>query len=141
MPTANVSPTSASAAVADFWARIREDDLTAVAEVTRSRVLEACSSVDTFSFEIVEGEEGKAGDNQRESSATSVEAGTPRPVVEAWNQDKLMGLVKLVSKSYCGAAIGNDVLSTARDFKACALHWKDQSSVNQVLIRGREPSG
>ena len=106
--------------VAEFWAEIRSGSHETRAEATRQVLLASCPSVDAFSFEVEEGTE--VGDTVRESSAVNVSAGTPRPVVESWNQNKLVGIQVLFSDDWiCGAAVGNDVGAEVQDFKACAI--------------------
>lgn len=114
------SGTEPSTAVAEFWATIRQPGHESIAEAARQTILRACPSVNTFSFELVE-EDLAIGAAPRESPVASVETGTPRPVIEAWNQERLVHLVVFDSGVICGAAVGNDVPVAARDFKACAL--------------------
>lgn len=74
----------------------------------------------TRTFEMVD-TETDAPAAAGKTPVTSVELGTPRTVVDAWNHDKLVSLVELNESKFCGAAIGTEVKSVARDFKACAL--------------------
>lgn len=109
-----------SDAVSKFWATLRQPGHEIIAEATRQAILRSCPAINTFSFELIE-EDLALGSGPCESPVASVETGTPRPVIEAWNQDKLVQLVVFDSGGICGAAVGNDVPVAARDFKACAL--------------------
>ena len=117
-PAETVDP---STEVARFWAEIRSVSHETRAETTRQVLLASCPSVDAFSFDVVDEEEA-GGEILRESPVASVSAGTPRPVVESWNQNKLVGVQLLWRERWiCGAAVGNDVTALVSDFKACAF--------------------
>ncbi|KAL7484868.1 hypothetical protein ACHAW6_010477 [Cyclotella cf. meneghiniana] len=121
MPTLETAADSEpSEAVSKFWATLRQPGHEIIAAATRQSILRSCPAINTFSFELIE-KDLAVGAGPRESPVASVEAGTPRLVIEAWNQDKLVQLVVLNSGAICGAAVGNDVPVAARDFKACAL--------------------
>lgn len=112
--------TDVSSVVGDFWAGIRQPDLAPLVSSTRDRILSVCPAIDTFSFDLVEEEGAVTGTSGTETPVVSVEAGTPRPVVAAWNENKLVGLFVFVPGVRCGAAVG-DVSIAVRDFKACYL--------------------
>lgn len=121
MPTLETAADSEpSEAVSKFWATLRQPGHEIIAAATRQSILRSCPAINTFSFELIE-KDLAVGAGPRESPVASVEAGTPRLVIEAWNQDKLVQLVVFDSGAICGAAVGNDVPVAARDFKACAL--------------------
>ncbi|KAL3770242.1 hypothetical protein ACHAWO_009556 [Cyclotella atomus] len=123
MPTMASSPLSPepSSVVARFWSSLRSSAHEEATEVARRVLLEQAPVTEAFSFDMVD-EEGQIGGGQpRESPLAAVEAGTPRPVVQSWNQDKLVSLVFIRRDYICGAAIGNDVTPAAVDFKACLL--------------------
>lgn len=113
-------------AVQHFWSTIRQADHEAISEATRQILLRACPSVETFSFDMVD---DVTGDDEGRPPALSVEAGTPKPVVKSWNDNKLVGLQLVKKDVICGAAIGNDTAPSARDFKACALPLRGDEGV------------
>jgi hypothetical protein len=123
MPTMATSPLSPepSAVVARFWSSLHSSAHEEATETARRVLLEQPPITEAFSFDTVD-DEGETGAGQpRESPIAAVEAGTPRPVVQSWNQDKLVSLVFIRRDYICGAAIGNDVTPAAVDFKACLL--------------------
>jgi hypothetical protein len=118
MPSAT-SSVDASSVVGEFWAGIRQPDLGPLVSSTRERIISVCPVIDTFSFDLIDDEEAAAG-TLRETPVVSVETGTPRPVVTAWNENKLVGVIVFRSGVQCGAAVG-DVGVSVKDFKACSL--------------------
>ncbi|KAL7484126.1 hypothetical protein ACHAW6_010879 [Cyclotella cf. meneghiniana] len=104
--------------VARFWTNLRSALHNELMESTRWVLLAKCPAVGTFLFDLID--DVTSGD-QGEAPILAVEAGTPRPVVSAWNDDKLVHLVVVERDSICGAAVGNDVKPAARDFKACSF--------------------
>jgi len=105
--------------VADFWSGIRQEDITGLVQSTRTAITEMCGSVGTFSFELVDEPSDAAGTGT--TPVTSVEPGTPRTVVDAWNHNKLVGLVELRVSGICGAAIGEHGSESVKDFRACPV--------------------
>jgi hypothetical protein len=116
MPTAELQAEEPAAVVERFWRNIRLPSPELLVAQTRRDL--STVGVETFSFDMVD--DALSTGEQGESPAISVEAGTPRPVVKAWNEDKLVGLFQ-ITRGACRAAVGNDVAAAARDFKACAL--------------------
>jgi hypothetical protein len=110
-----------SVVVSNFWTSLRSSAHEEATETARRVLRDQAQVTEAFSFDLVEGEEGGGTGQPRESSLASVEPGTPRPVVQSWNQDKLVSLVLIRRDRICGAAIGNDITSAAADFKACLL--------------------
>ena len=121
----SLSNPDSSQIVQKFWETIREPGHDVIAMETQRALREICPAIDTFSFDVVDEnpESGSAGGGVQtsESPFTSVEVGTPRPVVDSWNQNKVVSLFIIDTLDTCGAAIGNDIPQGCRDFKACSL--------------------
>jgi hypothetical protein len=114
MPSATTS-VDASSVVAEFWAGIRQPELGPLVSSARERIVSVCPTIDTFSFDLINDEEAAAG-TSRETPVASVEAGTPRPVVTAWNDNKLVGLAP-----------------RPRISKRVLYHWKGKLNAQWVL--------
>lgn len=119
----SLSTPEPSQIVHKFWETLRQPGHDVITMETRRALLEICPAIDTFSFDVVDEniDAGDGGVDQRESPFTSVEAGTPRPVIDSWNQNKVVSLFLLEAADTCGAAIGNDIPQSCHDFKALVL--------------------
>jgi hypothetical protein len=106
----------------EFWQGIRDGVDPAQLTAIQERLKVHCPSVDAFSFEVVDEEGAPAG--ELGTSPRTLEPGTPKNAVDAWNSAKLVALTKVLSAEVCGAAIGT-VKAGAQDFKACCVSKVD----------------
>ena len=98
-----------------FWCAVISRDKTAAAQAARGLDIPLVE-IPTYSFDTEEGE-GGIRSTTGAYSLSGVPPGTPKTVLDAWNQDKEVKLMMVEGGVHCGARIGDG----DNYFQACAL--------------------
>lgn len=128
-----VSQAEAVSLATEFWTRFR-DAQSAVRIQEIREMIKTVSVTEAFSFELLEQDDAEGEGTS--AASVQVEPGTPKPLLDAWNSNKVVGLFVLEAEDSCLAAVGQDVKPSAVDFKVCALSLSGDNLCEYAMHKG-----
>lgn len=117
----------------EFWTKFRDNQAAARVQEIRE-LIKTVSVTEAFSFELLEQDDAEGEGTS--AAAAQVEPGTPKPLLDAWNSNKLVGLFVLDAEDSCLAVVGQDVKPSAVDFKVCVLPVSGEDPCDYGMHKG-----